>query len=76
MIVTTNGVEIDTKKTEAIQNWKTPTTVKKVQAFLGFANFYWRFIADFFIKIKPLVGLTKSKQYTTKLGKKDQIRRI
>ena len=40
MIVTTNGIEIDTKKVEAVQKWEAPSTVKEVQAFLGFANFY------------------------------------
>ena len=66
MIVTTNGIEIDTKKVEAIQKWETPSTVKDVQAFLGFANFYWRFIPDFSKKVKPLNELTKGTQYTTK----------
>ena len=40
MIVTTEGIEIDTKKIEAIQKWEAPSTVKDVQVFLGFANFY------------------------------------
>ena len=35
MIVTTNGIEMDT-----VQKWEAPSTVKQVQAFLGFANFY------------------------------------
>ena len=47
MIVTTDGIEIDTKKIDAIQKWETPSTVKDVQAFLGFANFYCCFIPDF-----------------------------
>ena len=47
IIVTMESVEIDTEKTDAVQRWKTPTSVKKVQAFLGFANFYQQFIFDF-----------------------------
>ena len=70
MIVTTDGVEMDLKKTEAIQRWEALRMVKEIQAFLGFANFYRRLIANFSTKVKPLVGLTKGKQYTTKSGKK------
>ena len=40
MIVTTNGIKIDPEKTGTVQKWKTPSTVKEVQAFLDFANFY------------------------------------
>ena len=40
MIVTTNGIEIDTEKVKAIQKWEVLLTVKDVQAFLDFANFY------------------------------------
>ena len=66
MIVTTNGIEMDPEKTDAVQKWEAPSTVKEVQAFLGFANFYCRFISDFARKVKPLNELTKGTQYTTK----------
>ena len=48
MIVTTKSIEINSKKTKAVQNWETPTSVKKIQAFLGFANFFCQFIPDFY----------------------------
>ena len=70
MIVTTNGIEIDTKKVEAIQKWEALLSVKDVQAFLGFANFYRCFIFEFSKKVKPLNKLTKGTQYTTRKGNK------
>ena len=70
MIVTTNGIEMDTEKVETIQKWEPPSSVKDVQAFLGFANFYRRFIPGFSAKVKPLNELTKGTQYTTKSGNK------
>ena len=70
MIVTTNGIEMDPEKTDAVQKWETPSTVKEVQAFLVFANFYRRFISDFAKKVKPLNELTKGTQYTTRKGTK------
>ena len=66
MIVTTNGIEMNTKKIEAIQKWKAPLLVKNMQVFLGFINFYWQFIPEFSKKVKPLNKLTKDTQYTTK----------
>ena len=38
---------MDLEKVKAIVSWRTPTTVKDLQKFLGFANFYRRFIKDF-----------------------------
>ena len=70
MIVTTDGIEMDTKKVDAIQKWEAPSTVKDVQAFLGFTNFYHCFIPDFSRTVKPLNELTKGTQYTTKSGNK------
>ena len=70
MTVTTNGIEMDPEKTDAVQKWEAPSTVKEMQAFLGFANFYCRFISDFARKVKPLNKLTKGTQYTTKKSTK------
>ena len=70
MIVTTKGIEIDKKKTEIIHQWKAPISVKKIQAFLGFANFYRQFIFDFFKLSQPLVNATKKTHYMTKAGNK------
>ena len=70
MIVTTNGIEIDTEKLEAIQKWEAPFLVKDVQVFLGFASFYYQFISNFARKIKPLNKFTKETQYTTKKSSK------
>ena len=70
MILTTSGLEMDTKKVEAIQKWEASLSVKDVQAFLGFANFYRCFIPEFSKKVKPLNELTKGTQYTTRKDNK------
>ena len=40
-------MEIQKKKVEGVLNWLVPRNVKEVQKFLGFANYYRRFIKDF-----------------------------
>ena len=45
-------------KIQAIQDWPTPKSVREVQVFLGFANFYQRFIEDYSKIMVPLMKLT------------------
>ena len=46
-------------KPATITDWPTPTKLKQVQSFLGFANFYRCFIANFSKTAKPLTHLTQ-----------------
>ena len=58
-ILTTDGIETDPEKTAVICNWTVPTTIRGVQSFLGFCNFYRRFIKDYSRVAKPLNHLTR-----------------
>ena len=58
-IIGINGIRMDPNKITAIRDWPQPTTVKEVQAFLGFANFNRQFIKDYSEKALPLTELTK-----------------
>src|SRR6266566_2610671 len=62
LIVSPEGISMDPKKTKAVKEWGTPKNVKDVQAFLGFANFYRRFIQGFSALASPLSALTKKDQ--------------
>ena len=46
-IVSADGVQCDPEKIEAVQNWNTPKSVTEVRSFLGFTNYYRRFIKSF-----------------------------
>ena len=59
LIISTDGIKMDPAKVEAIQNWSTPTCVKDVRAFIGFCNFYRRFVLNFSRVASPLNALTK-----------------
>lgn len=44
LVVSHNQVEMDPIKVAGVSKWPTPTKKKEVQSFLGFTNFYRRFI--------------------------------
>ena len=52
-------MRIDPAKVSTIKNWEPPMNMKGVRSFLGFVNFYHRFIRDHGRIRKPLVHLTK-----------------
>jgi hypothetical protein len=54
LIICENSIEMDPKKVERILAWHTPDKKKELQSFLGFINFYRRFIKDFTKIAQPL----------------------
>ena len=52
----------ESEKLDAIMDWPEPTTLKQVWGFLGFANFYHRFIPSYLEMVEPLNRLTKKTQ--------------
>src|SRR5258707_3428112 len=58
-ILTPTGLHMDLMKVAAIQGWLEPRNVHDVQSFLGFANFYCHFIADYSQMTLPLTNLCK-----------------
>ena len=60
--VTANGLQASPKKTEAIQQWPVPTTVRDVRSFLGFCNYYRKFVHHYSGIVAPLTALTRDQQ--------------
>ena len=50
---------MDSAKTDTIKEWKPPTSLKEVQSFIAFVNFYHQFFEDFAKLVSPLTALTK-----------------
>ncbi len=61
-ILSPEGIRMDPAKVEAVANWPIPDNRKAVQRFLGFANFYRRFIQGFSQIALPLTNLTSTRQ--------------
>ncbi|GLB43819.1 putative chromo (CHRromatin Organisation MOdifier) domain containing protein [Lyophyllum shimeji] len=59
IIIGEGKVEMDPKKLKAVRDWPAPRTVKETQSFLGFCNFYRKFIRDFATVAQPLYWLTR-----------------
>lgn len=61
-IITPQGVKMDADRTRTITEWPEPTGYHDVQQFLGFANFYRRFIYGYSGTVAPLTGLLKGSE--------------
>ncbi|QRW24326.1 Retrotransposable element Tf2 protein [Rhizoctonia solani] len=58
-IISEFGIEVNQSKVTDALNWSTPKNVKNIQEFLGFVNFYRRFIPNFGNMAQPLYNLLK-----------------
>jgi len=59
LILFEGRVEMDPVKITSVRDWLTPKNITEVQSFVGFMNFYHRFIPDFSHVASPLHRLTK-----------------
>ncbi len=55
------GIRMDEGKVDAIQTWPVPSTIKELQRFLGFSNFYRQFIQNYSTITSPLTSLLRNK---------------
>ena len=63
VIIGKEQVKMEQEKIKAIKEQKMPTKVKDVESFLGFANFYWRFIQNFSYMTRLLNELKEKKEW-------------
>jgi len=63
VIVGKRQVKMEQEKIKAVKEWKTQTSVKDIESFLRFANFYQGFIYNFSHTAKPLNELKGKKEW-------------
>ena len=61
-IIKLGQISIDPKKIEAIVNQQDLKNIIGLRSFLGFYNYYQRFIANWLNKIEPFTRITKKSE--------------
>ncbi|KAH0657372.1 hypothetical protein KY285_032254 [Solanum tuberosum] len=60
-VVSSVGIEVGTKKTDAVKSWPSRLTPSDIRSFLGLAGYYRRFVEGFSSIASPLMTLTQKK---------------
>ena len=59
-VVSSKGIRMEDERIKAVKQWPEPQSVRDIQVFLGFANFYRRFIQGFSRIAAPLTSMLKT----------------
>jgi hypothetical protein len=63
-LVGKDGVRVDPKKIEAMQDWPHPKTLKILRGFLGLTDYYRKFVKNYRKIATPLTTLLKKNSFT------------
>jgi len=67
-VVTQNGVIMEPERVQTIKEWPVPKSIREVRIFIGFANYYRRFIKGFSHIAAPLNKVTERGRGAAKGG--------
>ena len=70
-MVSKSGIGMDPAKVTSILDWPVPKSVKNVQSFLGFANFYRKFILHYSTLSSPVTSLCRKSVKFTRFAAAD-----
>jgi hypothetical protein len=63
-IVGKDGVWVDPKNIEVLQDWTRPNTIKSLCGFLGLTDYYCKFVQNYGKIVAPLTSLLKNSSFT------------
>ena len=59
-VVSSQDIRMEDKRIKAVKNWPEPKSVRDIQVFIDFANFYQQFIQGFSKIVAPLTSMLKT----------------
>ena len=59
-VVSMDGIKMEEEKIDAVKKWPELESIRDIQVFIGFANFYWHFIKGFSKIAAPLTTMLKT----------------
>ena len=59
-VVLLKRINIEAKRIKVMKDWPERKSVRNILVFLGFANFYWRFIQSFNKIAAPFTSILKT----------------
>ena len=62
--VSRDGIKPEPAKVAAVKDWPLPRNLKEIRSFLGFTNYYRRFVRNYSAIAAPLINLTKTSSPT------------
>jgi len=76
IIISKDSIEVNPEKIKGVTDWSEPRNKRKIRQFLGFCNFYQRFIEGFAKVAKPLTELTGKKKWKWTQEKKRAFKKL
>ena len=62
-LVSSSGIGMDPAKVSVVLDKPVPKSIKEIESFLGFANFYRKFIQAYSMLTTPLTDLTRKTKH-------------
>ena len=56
-VVSAEGIHVNPRKTQVVQDWPTPRNPKEIRSFLGLSNYFRRFIQGYSKLVRPMNDL-------------------
>ena len=74
-VISSHNFQIEDERIEVVKNWPKPKSVQDIPVFIGFTNFYRRFIRGFSRRAAPLISILKTTR-SSDLALRDNVNKV